>query len=115
MTTTTSRGHKTTTRVRAERKKAQETSMTSLGPQVSFFLFTHFIFILLTKFLKYYFKLLMTTTTTTERPPPLACEPLAHRVDCGDDETTGGTKRRGGKRNDGEGDETMGNGDDDEE
>ena len=31
-------------------KKAQETSSTSLGPQVSFFFLSHFIFILLTIF-----------------------------------------------------------------
>ena len=64
------------------------------------FSFTHLIFILLTKLCNYYFKPL--TTTTTERPPLLACEPLARRVDCGDDETTGDTKQQGGRRNNGE-------------
>jgi hypothetical protein len=52
----------------------------------------------------------------TERPLPLACEPLARRVDRGDDETmgrtknktTGDTKRQGGTRNDREGHETTG-------
>ena len=46
-----------------------------------FFFLTHFIFILLTKLFRYYFKLLA-TTTMMEQPPPLTCEPLAHRVDC---------------------------------
>ena len=53
----------------------------------NFFFLTQFIFILLTMFFRYYFKLLV-TTTTTKRPSPLACEQLAHRVDCGDNKTT---------------------------
>jgi hypothetical protein len=78
-------------RVWAERKKGPRDVDDISGATGEFFLFTHFIFILLTKFFKYYFKLLTTMTTTTERPPPLACKPLARRVDCGDDEMTGRT------------------------
>ena len=37
---------------------------------------------------------------TTECHPPLACEPLAHRVDCGMDNGT--------KQQEGQGNETMG-------
>jgi hypothetical protein len=80
-------------------KKAHRMSSTSLGPAGRFFFHSHFVFILLTKLLSYYLNLLA-TTMTTEWPPPLACEPLACRVDCGDDETTG---RRNGEEEDNNG------------
>jgi hypothetical protein len=108
-------------------KKAQETSSTSLGPQVSFFFVTHLIFILLTKLFKYNFKLLTTTTTAPAPRLRATCSQggLRGRRNDGEEkygetrrmtkrrgekgnETTGHTKRpghtkrRGGKRNDGE-------------
>jgi hypothetical protein len=69
--------------------KTPRTLLMLLGPAGGFF--PHFIFILLTKPFNCYLKLLM---TMTEWPPHLACEPLAHRVDCKGDEMTGRREQR---------------------